>query len=65
MACGVIVQKGNIDKALKIFREKVKSSRVLENYKKRKEYVKPSVKKRQAYLKSKYRQDFLNENTFE
>jgi len=65
MAIGVIVQKGNIDKALKIFREKVKNSRVIDNYKKRKEYVKPSVKKRQAYLKSKHRQEFITENSFE
>lgn len=42
----VKVVKGNIQKALSKFKRKVKDSEHLQEYRKRQEYVKPSVKKR-------------------
>lgn len=54
---GVIVGKGEtIDKALRRFKRKVESSKVLKEYKERQEYKKPSVIKKAKKMKSKHRQ---------
>jgi len=42
----VKVIKGNIQKALSKFKKKVKDSEHLQEFRERREYVKPSVKKR-------------------
>ena len=42
----VKVIKGNIQKALSKFKRKVKDSEHFQEYRKRQEYVKPSIKKR-------------------
>ena len=44
----VVVQNGNIDGALKKFKEKVARSGVPSELKKRKHYEKPGVKRREA-----------------
>jgi small subunit ribosomal protein S21 len=55
------VIKGNINKALKIFKRKFKQTGVLKEVRERKNYIKPSAKKRKqkekAILKRKYREE--------
>ena len=55
------VIKGNINKALKIFKRKFKQTGVLKEVRERKNYIKPSAKKRKqkekAILKRKYKED--------
>lgn len=46
----VKVIKGNIQKALSKFKRKVKDSEHLQEYRKRQEFIKPSVKKRKQKL---------------
>ena len=55
------VVKGNINKALKLFKRKFRNTKMLQEIRKRKNYIKPTTKKRQikekAILKDKYRRD--------
>ena len=55
------VIKGNINKALKIFKRKFKQTGVLKEVRERKNYTKPSTKRRKekekAILKQKYREE--------
>ena len=55
------VVKGNINKALKQFKVKFKKTGVLKELKERKQYIKPSIKKRtqknEAIRKFKKQQD--------
>ena len=55
------VIKGNINKALKIFKRKFKDTQVLKELRERKNYTKPSAKKRvqkdEAIRKLKKQQD--------
>ena len=55
------VIKGNINKALKQFKRKFKQTGVLKEVRERKNYIKPSAKKRKqkekAILKRKYKED--------
>ena len=57
----VPVIKGNINKALKIFKRKFKQTGVLKEVRERKNYIKPSAKKRKqkekAILKRKYKEE--------
>lgn len=58
---GVLVKKGeSIDKALRRFKKKVDSSKVLREYKERQEFVSPSVKKKQQKKKAIRRQKLLD-----
>lgn len=50
----------NIDLMLKIFKRKVKESGILEEYKKRTEYIKPSEKKKDKMNASRKRQRKLD-----
>lgn len=50
----VKVRNNNIDKALSIFKKKVKSSGILQKYRENQEFIKPSTKKRQKRLKNEY-----------
>lgn len=50
------VEKGNIEKALKNLKRKVFSTKQTQEIRKRKEFVKPSVKKREMLAKAKYSQ---------
>ena len=55
------VIKGNINKALKIFKRKFKQTGTLKEIRERKNYTKPSTKRRKekekAILKQKYREE--------
>ena len=46
------VIKGNINKALKIFKRKFKQTGILKEVRERKNYIKPSLKKRKQKQKS-------------
>ena len=56
------VIKGNINKALKIFKRKFKQTGILKEVRERKNYIKPSTKKRKqkekAILKRKYKEKY-------
>ena len=55
------VVKGNLNKALKQFKRKFKDTQVLRELRERKNYTKPSTKRRKqkekAILKRKYKED--------
>ena len=55
------VIKGNINKALKIFKRKFKQTGILKEVRDRKSYTKPTTKRRKqkekAILKRKYKED--------
>ena len=55
------VIKGNINRALKLFKRKFKQTGVLKEVRERKNYIKPSAKRRKekekAILKRKYKED--------
>ena len=55
------VVKGNLNKALKQFKRKFKDTKVLKELRERKQYIKPSLKKRiqknEAIRKHKKQQD--------
>ena len=48
------IGKGGIEKALKLYKSKVIRTRQLKELRERKEYVKPSAKKRKQNMKAKY-----------
>ena len=50
------VENGNIEKALKILKRKVFSTKQLQNLRDRKEFEKPSIVKRKMVSKAKYKQ---------
>ena len=54
------VIKGNINKALKLFKRKFKQTGILKEVRERKNYIKPSTKRRKqkekAILKRKYKE---------
>ena len=55
------VKKGNINRALKQFKRKFRDTQVLRELRERKNYIKPSTKRRKqkekAILKRKYREE--------
>ena len=55
------VVKGDINRALKLFKRKFKKTGILKDVRERKHYTKPSVKrklaKEKAILKRKYKED--------
>ena len=55
------VVKGNINKALKLFKRKFKQTGILKEVRERKNYTKPSIKRRKqkekAILKRKYQEN--------
>ena len=54
------VVKGNLNKALKIFKKKFKSTGVIKELRERKKYTKKSTKKRIEKDKAIYKQKYLN-----
>ncbi len=46
----------SIDRALKKYKRKIDSTKVLKQLRERKQYTKPSVERRQAKIKAIYRQ---------
>ena len=54
---GVIVEKGeNIDRAIRRFKKKIDSSKILREFKERQEYIKPSERKKQRMARAKRRE---------
>ena len=55
------VVKGNLNRALKLFKRKFKQTGVLKEVRERKNYTKPSIKRRKqkekAILKRKYKEE--------
>jgi len=51
---GVEVRNGNFEKALSIFKKKVRRSGILQEYKENQEFKKPSTVKREAKRKKEY-----------
>ena len=57
----VEVKKGNVDRALKIMRRKVKLTKQLLNLRNGKHFIKKSDRKRLQLQKAKYSQEYLDE----
>jgi ribosomal protein S21 len=58
--CHVMVVEKDIELALRILRQKFKASGKVDILKEKKQYTKPSVKKRQQLLAAKYNEQFKN-----
>ena len=56
----VPVVKGNLNKALKIFKKKFKSTKVVKEIRERQQHTKKSTKKRLIKDKAVYKQRYLN-----
>ncbi len=56
------VKKGNIEKALKSYKSKVIKTRQIKLLKSKKEFEKPSVRKRREKQKGEYKQKLRREN---
>ncbi|MGA0257905.1 MAG: 30S ribosomal protein S21 [Saprospiraceae bacterium] len=52
----------SIDRALKRYKRKFKKTRVLKELRNRKNFTKPSVKRRNEILNAEYRQKFYGDN---
>jgi len=52
----------SIDRALKRYKRKFKKTRVLKELRNRKNFTKPSVKRRNEVLNAEYRQKFYGDN---
>jgi len=61
---GVKVRNGNVEKALSIFKKRVKQTEIIQKYKSYQEYEKPSDKKRVALKKAKYQTKKDQENNW-
>ena len=61
----VPVIKNNLNKALKIFKKKFKSTGVIKELRERKQYSKKSTKKRLIKQKAIHKQKYLNKNNDE
>ena len=55
-------QKEDVAFALKIWKRKIKSAKIVETLTERREYIKPNIKKRQQNLRAKYIQKIRTEN---
>ena len=58
----VPVIKGNLNKALKIFKKKFKSTGVVKEIRERQQYTKKSKKRRLIKDKAIHKQNYLNNN---
>ena len=56
------IEKGNINKALKQFKRKFKQTGILRELRERKQYTKPSLKRKLAKEKSILKQKYKEEN---
>lgn len=59
---GVIVKDGDVEKALSIFKRKIKDSRLLVEYKESLHYVKPSQKRRKDKMMRRIRMKNREQN---
>ena len=56
----VPVIKNNLNKALKLFKKKFKSTKVIKEIRERQQYIKKSKKRRLIKDKAKFKQKYLN-----
>ena len=56
----VPVIKGNLNRALKVFKKKFKNTKVLKELREKQQYIKKSTKKRLIKDKAVHRQKYLN-----
>ena len=61
----VPVIKGNLNKALKLFKKKFKSTGVVKEIRERQQYTKKSTKRRLIKDKAIHKQNYLNKNNDE
>ena len=61
----VPVKKGNLNKALKIFKKKFKSTKVIKELRERQKFDKKSTKKRIIKQKAIHKQKYLNKKNDE
>ena len=61
----VPVIKGNLNKALKVFKKKFKSTKVVKEIRERQQYTKKSTKRRLIKDKAIHKQNYLNKNNDE
>lgn len=61
---GVRVRNGNVEKALSFFKKRVKQDEIIQQYKSKQEYQKPSTRKRLALQKAKYQTKKDQENNW-
>ena len=61
----VPVIKGNLNKALKIFKKKFKNTQVVKELRERQQYTKKSTKRRLIKDKAIHKQNYLNKNNDE
>ena len=54
------VIRGNLNKALKIFKKKFKNTKVLKELREKQQYIKKSTKKRLIKEKATHKQKYLN-----
>ena len=59
----VNVRDNNVDKALRIFKKKIKDSRLMLQIKDRSQFEKPSAQKRKKRLKAIARNNYIRANT--
>ena len=57
----VEVKKGNVDRALKVMRRKVKLTKQLLKLRNGRQYIKKSERKRHKLQKAKYKQRYLDD----
>ena len=56
----VTVIKGNLNRALKVFKKKFKNTKVLKELREKQQYIKKSTKKRLIKEKATHKQKYLN-----
>ena len=61
----VPIIKNNLNKALKIFKKKFKSTKVIKEIRERQQYTKKSTKRRLIKDKAIHKQNYLNKNNDE
>ena len=61
----VPVIKGNLNKALKLFKKKFKSTKIIKEIRERQQYTKKSTKRRLIKDKAIHKQNYLNKNNDE
>ena len=61
----VPVIKNNLNKALKIFKKKFKSTKVIKEIREKQQYIKKSTKKRLIKQKAIHKQKYLNKKNDE
>ena len=59
------VVKGNLNKALKIFKKKFKSTKLIKELRERQQFTKKSTKKKLLKDKAIHKQKYLNKNNDE